>query len=642
MTQKRLRSPPTHSKVSSSAVAFNKPTSSSTHSTQSHWRKVSVSPQSSSLSSRASTSSKQEVAKKSINSARGSGLGVGTSKTANTSSHLPSFEEVFDNENLDDILKAADTTELDERDNYDRGIPAGRMAARRTTAYGGAQSQNEMERLQKRASIYAGPIRVLKKVPSNLEEPLPAKSASFDLPKSTVPDPLAFNGARAVPVAQQYETKFAPSSVDTYVNSAAPNLAATILNRGAVSSGAIMGSPASSLSAPKRVPLHYPSASIITSNAPPPPPPSSSSSALSYSSIHGAAMSASMVPLPSTPLKTHGNAISAPTILSTPHRLLQQQAARNIGAAVMDVLGGVNSGSTTRPTGASSLQSSFSSSIMASEASSGFAPVSNEKNQLMMQLPHPTRQHQPPRASADAAKIQTSSDHKGATLLKSHPLVAEVAAASGFDWSSALPLQNQSVIQKHQQQQGISINPSSAQQSSSHVSIASSKLSSEPLNGFESASQKAKSLPQSSIEKPSGLTSLSIDSFEPKPLLPTQQHYSKPASGLLPNPFELLGLAPPSSTTKPTVPAIPQTATAAESESSISLHLSGLNLTPESDAEVSDSSPKSDVAPVSVIVPPPPPVADVDVHRLRSEIEQMAALERALLMEIEAMEGSQS
>ncbi|KAJ3072631.1 hypothetical protein HDU98_003209 [Podochytrium sp. JEL0797] len=89
----------------------------------------------------------------------------------------PAADEFTNSSNLADILNAENTRDLDKK----QGPGA---AARRTTTFAGSQSRNAANTeyskpLLKRASIYAGPVRVIKKaVPVHSSEPLRFESTA--------------------------------------------------------------------------------------------------------------------------------------------------------------------------------------------------------------------------------------------------------------------------------------------------------------------------------------------------------------------------------------------------------------------------------------------------------------------------------
>ncbi|KAI9350041.1 hypothetical protein DFJ73DRAFT_832874 [Zopfochytrium polystomum] len=244
-------------------------------------------------------------------------------------SDSPGFsDEVFDNTNLSEILGASTTEELDAKElgRLQRGgghaLVAPRPAAkrltlgpaRRTTVYAAPpplsaaarqqamQSYHaEMDRLQKRTSIYAGPMRVPVKMPTRDETGRAFQELSFNASLNSE-NLTRTVGKAMLPQKADTETKMVhPLSQQAGFGAPAglpkPNMTAMIPSRMAAPSAA----PASPM-APRRVPNPL-------------------------ASVQAAAV---LVPLPATPQRV-------PNILSTPLRVIQQDTARLIGMAVMDV-----------------------------------------------------------------------------------------------------------------------------------------------------------------------------------------------------------------------------------------------------------------------------------------------------------------
>ncbi|KAJ1545175.1 hypothetical protein HK405_008103 [Cladochytrium tenue] len=242
----------------------------------------------------------------------------------------PPPEDSFDNANLEEILGAADTTELDDREfrRYGADIANGRTApgrltlgpARRTTlhSYVARQPQPQpqllqphqmqqttmagfhvdTDRLQKRTSIYAGPVRVPRRNVATEESTRAGLQNIFVLNQPPV-KPSSLLDARLGVSDYDENTYFGPPAA-----AAAPNMAK----------------------------VH---AATVTAPRWPLPPSLASVAALGELTAAAAA-----VPLPSTPkAPTAALRVTVPNLVSTPLRVLQQHTARAVGDAILELSG---------------------------------------------------------------------------------------------------------------------------------------------------------------------------------------------------------------------------------------------------------------------------------------------------------------
>ncbi|KAI9350847.1 hypothetical protein BDR26DRAFT_1003661 [Obelidium mucronatum] len=280
----------------------------------------------------------------------------------------PTQTDAFVTANIDDILNAESTKDLDKKAKQKtRPVgtvqAAGGAFARRNTTFGqsaphNAERDTTENSQQKRASIYAGPVRVVRKNPSATAPIIPQADSTFSHQTTTFAALRRSNTDESLSSLSQH---YSQSNSQQHTKSVVP--ADSSIQSTSELSSTIIPHPQtpSSMKPPQRVAVAHienPTSRVLPSQTSKQPSHqddnivhhfsaklSLSAEALTstsiYRGIHSLSSNAGVAGSTASPAATSNGGVQ---LIQTPRRILEQTKTRTLGLAVMDA--GIISGTT--------------------------------------------------------------------------------------------------------------------------------------------------------------------------------------------------------------------------------------------------------------------------------------------------------